>query len=46
MTLVAAVAMEDPLRDEVPAAIARCQDAGITVRMVTGDFAGDGYVGG
>lgn len=37
LTLVAAVAMEDPLRDEVPAAIARCQDAGITVRMVTGD---------
>ena len=37
LTLVSAVAMEDPLRDEVPASIARCQDAGITVRMVTGD---------
>ena len=37
LTLVAAVAMEDPLRDEVPASIARCADAGIVVRMVTGD---------
>ena len=37
LTLVAAVAMEDPLRDEVPASIARCRDAGIVVRMVTGD---------
>ena len=31
LTLVAAVAMEDPLRDEVPASIARCADAGIVV---------------
>ncbi|KAI9217079.1 hypothetical protein BC828DRAFT_361401 [Blastocladiella britannica] len=27
----------DPLRPEVPPAVARCQAAGITVRMVTGD---------
>lgn len=27
----------DPVRDEVPAAVRRCQDAGIRVRMVTGD---------
>ena len=29
--------MEDPLRPEVPRAIRQCQNAGITVRMVTGD---------
>eukprot|EP00916_Digyalum_oweni_P001883 GHVL01003643.1.p1 GENE.GHVL01003643.1~~GHVL01003643.1.p1 ORF type:complete len:878 (-),score=127.53 GHVL01003643.1:1661-4294(-) len=29
--------IRDPVRDEVPAAVARCQSAGITVRMVTGD---------
>jgi Ca2+-transporting ATPase len=27
----------DPLRPEVPAAVARCQRAGVVVRMVTGD---------
>lgn len=31
------VGIEDPLRAEVPRAIRRCQAAGITVRMVTGD---------
>ncbi|CAK5088108.1 unnamed protein product [Meloidogyne enterolobii] len=29
--------IQDPVRDEVPAAIAKCKRAGITVRMVTGD---------
>lgn len=29
--------IEDPVRPEVPAAIRKCQRAGITVRMVTGD---------
>lgn len=29
--------IQDPVRDEVPAAIAKCRRAGITVRMVTGD---------
>ncbi|GBP93303.1 Plasma membrane calcium-transporting ATPase 3 [Eumeta japonica] len=29
--------IEDPLRPEVPEAIRKCQAAGITVRMVTGD---------
>ena len=29
--------LQDPVRDEVPDAIKRCQRAGITVRMVTGD---------
>lgn len=31
------VGMRDPVRDEVPAAVRRCQQAGIRVRMVTGD---------
>ncbi|CAD5220644.1 unnamed protein product [Bursaphelenchus okinawaensis] len=37
MTLVAIVGIQDPVRPEVPEAISRCQSAGITVRMVTGD---------
>lgn len=28
---------QDPVRAEVPAAVAACQEAGIRVRMVTGD---------
>ena len=31
------VVVQDPVRKEVPAAVATCQSAGITVRMVTGD---------
>lgn len=37
MTMLAVYGIEDPVRDEVPDAIKRCQRAGITVRMVTGD---------
>lgn len=37
MTAVAIVGIQDPVRDEVPDAIFKCQQAGITVRMVTGD---------
>ncbi|CAD5228581.1 unnamed protein product [Bursaphelenchus xylophilus] len=37
LTLLAIVGIQDPVRPEVPEAIARCQSAGITVRMVTGD---------
>ncbi len=37
LTCVALVGIEDPLREEVPGAIADCQRAGIVVRMVTGD---------
>ncbi|HEY9543607.1 calcium-translocating P-type ATPase, PMCA-type [Prevotella sp.] len=32
-------AISDPIRDEVPGAIARCHDAGIGVKIVTGDTA-------
>jgi calcium-translocating P-type ATPase len=31
------VALEDPLREEVPAAVAQCRKAGIRVIMITGD---------
>ncbi|KAM9671931.1 plasma membrane calcium-transporting ATPase 1 isoform 2-T11 [Trichechus inunguis] len=37
LTCVAIVGIEDPVRPEVPDAIKKCQRAGITVRMVTGD---------
>ncbi|XP_073447825.1 plasma membrane calcium-transporting ATPase 2 isoform X8 [Aquarana catesbeiana] len=37
LTCVAVVGIEDPVRPEVPEAIKKCQRAGITVRMVTGD---------
>jgi hypothetical protein len=36
LTLVAVVGLSDPLREEVCDAIAQCQRAGITVRMLTG----------
>jgi hypothetical protein len=36
LTLVALVGIEDPLREEVPAAIEACHRAGISVRMLTG----------
>lgn len=38
LTLIAILALQDPLREEVPGAIAQCQRAGITVRMLTGVF--------
>jgi Ca2+-transporting ATPase len=31
------VPLQDPLREGVPEAVKRCQDAGIRVMMVTGD---------
>uniref|UniRef100_A0A5F7Z901 Calcium-transporting ATPase n=1 Tax=Macaca mulatta TaxID=9544 RepID=A0A5F7Z901_MACMU len=37
LTCIAVVGIEDPVRPEVPDAIAKCKQAGITVRMVTGD---------
>jgi Ca2+-transporting ATPase len=40
LTVLCVVGIEDPVRPEVPAAVATCLRAGITVRMVTGDYAG------
>uniref|UniRef100_A0A668AGY0 Calcium-transporting ATPase n=1 Tax=Myripristis murdjan TaxID=586833 RepID=A0A668AGY0_9TELE len=37
LTCICVVGIEDPVRTEVPEAIRKCQRAGITVRMVTGD---------
>ena len=37
MTFLGVVGIQDPLRDGVSKAVKRCQDAGVTVRMVTGD---------
>uniref|UniRef100_H2Z414 Cation-transporting P-type ATPase C-terminal domain-containing protein n=1 Tax=Ciona savignyi TaxID=51511 RepID=H2Z414_CIOSA len=37
LTCVGITGIEDPVRPEVPDAIIKCQRAGITVRMVTGD---------
>nr|XP_051677095.1 plasma membrane calcium-transporting ATPase 4 isoform X3 [Oryctolagus cuniculus] len=37
LTCIAVVGIEDPVRPEVPEAIAKCKRAGITVRMVTRD---------
>jgi magnesium-transporting ATPase (P-type) len=35
--MIAIVGIQDPVRPEVPEAIKQCQEAGIVVRMVTGD---------
>jgi len=37
LTFAALVGIEDPLRPEVPGAIKQCYEAGIDVRLVTGD---------
>lgn len=37
LTCLCVVGIEDPVRKEVPNAIKTCQEAGITVRMITGD---------
>ena len=37
MTLLSVVGIQDPLRDGVSKAVKQCQDAGVKVRMVTGD---------
>lgn len=37
LTCLCIVGIEDPIRPEVPDAIRKCQRAGITVRMITGD---------
>lgn len=40
LTCIGVVGIEDPVRPEVPDSIRKCQRAGITVRMVTGDNIG------
>ena len=37
MTLLGVVGIQDPLREGASKAVKRCQDAGVKVRMVTGD---------
>ncbi|MCJ1479508.1 plasma membrane calcium [Lambiella insularis] len=37
MTLLGIFGIQDPVRPEVPRAVKQCQNAGIVVRMVTGD---------
>ena len=37
LTIDAIFGIKDPLRPDVPRAVQQCQEAGITVRMVTGD---------
>jgi len=37
MTFIAVLGIRDPPREEVPEAVRKCQQAGITVRMITGD---------
>ncbi|MEG1954679.1 MAG: calcium-translocating P-type ATPase, PMCA-type [Mucinivorans sp.] len=37
LTLNAIAAISDPVRDDVPAAVAQCQAAGVAVKVVTGD---------
>ena len=37
LTLMCIVGIKDPLRDDVKSSIEKCKDAGIFVRMVTGD---------
>jgi len=37
LRLLAVVGLADPIRDDVPAAVAACRAAGIEVKMVTGD---------
>lgn len=37
MTLLAILGIQDPLREGVSRAVRQCQDAGVVVRMVTGD---------
>lgn len=40
LTLLGVVAISDPVRDDVPAAVAECVDAGISIKIVTGDTIG------
>ena len=40
LTFMGVVAISDPVRLDVPAAVAECMNAGIKVKIVTGDTPG------
>ncbi len=40
LTFLGVVAISDPIRPDVPAAVAKCQSAGIGIKIVTGDTPG------
>ncbi len=40
LTYLGIVAIDDPVREEVPSAVQRCMEAGIDIKMVTGDTPG------
>ncbi len=40
LTFLGVVAISDPIRSDVPAAVAKCQSAGIGIKIVTGDTPG------
>ena len=40
LNFVGIVAISDPIRSDVPAAVAKCQSAGIDIKIVTGDTPG------
>ena len=40
LTFIGIVAISDPVRDDVPGAVRKCLDAGIDVKIVTGDTPG------
>ena len=37
MTFIGMIGIADPIREEVPAAVQMCQEAGVQVKMITGD---------
>ena len=40
LNFLGVVAISDPIRPDVPAAVAKCQSAGIGIKIVTGDTPG------
>lgn len=40
LTFLGITAISDPIREEVPAAVGKCQSAGINIKIVTGDTPG------
>ena len=44
LSFLGVVAISDPIRPDVPAAVAKCQSAGIGVKIVTGDTPGTAWL--